>query len=129
MQDWQVIIGEVHVPDALRNFYAFFEDPVEAALDDIAKETVTLYQSFIEEVGAVSSGDFRDTVRVREVSLGERIVASDVAYSGVVEYGWINRARGQESYPGRHPAQMTVDALDSVVHDAFETQFIRAGWF
>ena len=123
---------EVLIPDALRHLKDIFDDVIEAALDDVAAGAVTLYQNTITSVGAVLSGRFRDTVHVRSASrsgdLRERIVASEVPYSGVVEEGWLRRAHGQESYPGRHPAKITVESAGPIVRDAFENQFLRVGF-
>lgn len=98
---------------------------IEAALDDVSSGLVRVYKEEIEAVGAVDSGHLRDTVRVRSRRRGERYVASDAEYSGVVEHGWINRAKGQASYPGRWPAGRAIVLLGPVVEEAFARQLRR----
>jgi len=98
---------------------------IEQALDDVSSGLISLYQAEIEAVGAVDTGYLRDTVRVRSRRKGERFVASDAEYSGVVEFGWINRAKGQASYPGRWPAGRAVVLLGPVVEQAFARQIRR----
>jgi hypothetical protein len=119
----------VEVPDAFRNLTQVLDDPLTAALDSIAAGVIALYQTTITSVGAVLTGRFRDTVHVREASragdLRERIIASDALYSGIVEFGWIYRARGQASYPARYPALITRDAAGPIIYDAFAMQMTR----
>jgi hypothetical protein len=122
---------EVEIPDALRHIGDIFHDPFEQAMDDIANGYVALYKGEIVSVGAVLSGRFRDRVHVRSASRYgdtiEKIIASEVPYSGVVEYGWIERARGQASYPGRYPAARAIDRGQLMLREAFDNQLARIG--
>lgn len=124
-------VGEVFIPDVLLRFQDVFEEPLETSAEAIAQAMVILYKDSITSVGAVLSGRFRNTVRIRSATrrgdVIERIVASDMPYSGVIEEGWLRRAHGQESYPGRHPAERAVERALPVVRDVFETQFNRVG--
>lgn len=123
---------QVLIPDALRHLDQVLDDPLNAALDTIADGLTALYQATITSVGAVLSGRFRDTVHAREATrrgdLKERIVASDMYYSGIVELGWISRARGQASYPGRYPAKLTALQAGPVIYAAFDNQMTRVGF-
>lgn len=123
--------GEIFIPDVLLRFEDVFEEPLETSAEAIARAMVVLYKDEITSVGAVLSGRFRNTVKIRSATRRgdtiERIVASDMPYSGVVEEGWLRRARGQESYPGRHPAERAVERALPIVRDVFETQLNRVG--
>jgi hypothetical protein len=131
-QPWYEVEMQLVIPDALRHLDQVLDDPLNQALDAIAEGIVALYKSNITSVGAVLTGRFRDTVHVRSATragdLKERIVASDAPYSGVVEYGWLDRARGQSSYPGRFPAQATVQQAGPVINLAIDNQLMRVGF-
>jgi hypothetical protein len=123
---WPIIdVIAAHIPNALRQIGGDVDSIFEPALDEIASGLIRLYQAQIMAVGAIDSGDFINTVEVREKGHRYRIVASKVSYSGVVEHGWIERARGQASYPGRFPAARAIGQLTPVIGDAFAHQMWR----
>ncbi len=103
----------------------FSQQQAERALDDISAGLIIIYKQEIAIVGAVDTRFFIDTVRIRSARQGVRMVASDAPYSGVVEHGWIYRARGQGSYPGRWPAARAIASLDRVIDTAFSHQLVR----
>lgn len=119
------IAYEVTLPRGLAYLRSDITNAEEAALDTIAWGLVNIYQAEIEEVKAVRTGFFRDTVRVRQSARLIRWVGSLANYAAVVEHGWIYRARGQQSYPGRFPAARAIARLDTVVEDAFFHQLMR----
>lgn len=124
---WPTIVFAypVLIPDGIRTLAPDIQDYSEDALEDIAEGLVGLYQAEIQAVNAIDTRFFIDTVRIRFATRGERHVASDAPYSGIVEHGWINRGRGQESYPGRFPAAKAVSRLEPVIEDAFTRQLFR----
>lgn len=115
----------VYIPDGIRSLAPDVQDYSEDALQEIAEGLIGLYKEQIEAVDAVDSRFFLETVGIRFASRGERHVASDASYSGVVEHGWIFKAGGQESYPGRFPAARAVSMLEPVIDDAFQHQLFR----
>lgn len=78
------IAGVVEIPHPLRELEEFIATQSELALIDIADDLVNLYQQEIVAAGSVDTGFFLNTVRVRRANAGERDVASDAFYSGVV---------------------------------------------
>jgi hypothetical protein len=93
-----------------------------AAQDGVAEEIAIAWRDAVEAVGAVDSRRYLDSIDVR--ARAERtgdvrtlLIEAPAAegYSDVVERGWINRGRGQESYPGRHPAQKGIEEADAHV--------------
>lgn len=130
-----VLESEVEIPEAIRMIDRSLEEVVTAGFIDLAERMVEEYQGAIETVGAIDTGYFRDTVKVREMSIEglekTAYVASDAPYSGVVEYGWIVRGRGQASYPGRYPGNLAISNLltSGAVNSAFENQLMRHGMF
>lgn len=124
---WPAIIlaYPVLIPAGIRTLAPDVQDYSEDALQEIAEGLVGLYKQEIIAVGAVDTRFFLDTVGIRFASRGERQVASDAFYSGIVEHGWIWRARGQDSYPGRFPAGRAIAQLEPVIEDAFTRQLYR----
>lgn len=97
---------------------------LENALIEITDGLVVTYQYQIEEVGAVDTGETRDSVRRRARSkYVKEVIANSPAL--IIEHGWIYRARGQDSYPGRWPAGRSVVMLDAFVVSAFTRQLMR----
>lgn len=126
MSEGLLVTGPIEIPSALLRFGSDFGEGIERALDEIGEQGTTLYQQEGEAVGARDSGHFIDTIHVRDASRRlTRVIASDASYSGVIEDGWQTRGRGQESYPGRHPAQRAIEKFEPVVQDAFLHQFGR----
>lgn len=119
------IAYEVTIPDAVRFVGADIDDASELALEEIGIGLVGLYKGEAAAVGAIDTRFFIDTIGVRYATRFERGVGSLAPYSGVIEHGWIYRARGQASYPGRFPAARAVARLDSVIEDAFSRQMRR----
>lgn len=117
-------LGVAYVPE-FKVPALFTSRQAEGALDTIAAGLVIIYKQEIAIVGAIDTRFFIDTVRIRSKKKGQRDVASDAPYSAVVEHGWIKRARGQVSYPGRWPAGRAIVMLDSVVESAFSHQLAR----
>jgi hypothetical protein len=128
---------DLEIPDALRNLEGAFVAPIEGAADEIADGIVGLYKGAIEGVGAVATGRFRDMVHVRTATRSgeviQRVIASErktdsgIFLSGIIEFGWDERADGQGSYPGRFPALLAVENAGPVISDAFDNQFARIG--
>ena len=118
-------IAAMPAPGSLRNLAQEIGQIGELALTDIGDDFVSLYQQEIAAVGAVDSGDFMNTVKVRRQAWHQRDIASGVAYSGVVEEGWTKRARGQESYPGRFPAKRAIARMGPIIQSAFNNQLMR----
>jgi hypothetical protein len=99
---------------------------MEKALDILGGQMVRLYKEEITAVDAIDTRFFLDTVAVQEPHRPhERIVKSAAAYSGVVEQGWVYRARGQESYPGRFPAARAIGRIEPEIEDAFSQVLAR----
>lgn len=75
-------------------------------------------------VGAVRTGFFRNTIKERTLREASDFftseIASDAPYSDVIERGWIHRARGQASYPGRYPAQIAAESAVLVIGPNFD---------
>lgn len=129
-------IGPAPISSPVRHISDALQDPIDAVADAVAELVAGLYVAAIASVGAVLSGRFRDKVKVRtarrEGATRLREVASgdpgEVPYSGVVEFGWLHRARGQESYPGRFPARKAVSTAKPFVRDAIAGQMMRYGF-
>jgi len=70
-----------------------------------------LYRFYIIATGSVDTGEFLESVHVEpgttSGTFDEQIthVVASADHSRVIEFGWINRGKGQASYPGRYPAQ------------------------
>lgn len=98
----------------------------EDALDIIGGRLVRLYKEEITAVDAIATRFFNDTVAVQEPHrLNERTVKSAASYGGIVEIGWVYRARGQESYPGRFPAARAIERIEPEIEDAFSQVMAR----
>lgn len=126
--DWPVIVVAypVLIPDALRHLEGELSDFAVEPLDEVADGIARRYQEEIEAVHAIDSRHFIDTVSSRAATRrDERIVKSDAEYSGVVEHGWITRAKGQDSYPGRFPAARAVASVEDIITDAYSRAFNR----
>lgn len=129
---------DMEISDALRDLESAFNAPLEAAADEIADGLVDLYRRSIEGVGAVESGRLRDLVHIRTATRsGDEIVRAIASerktdggefLSGIVEFGWTERANAQESYPGRFPAEIAVEEAGPVIRDALDNQFGRFGF-
>jgi hypothetical protein len=130
-------IGDVVIPDAIHNMSQELGEPIsEGIADEVAEEVAVRYRGAIEAVDAIDSGRFHNNVHaraaVRTGEFYERTVISEdeegpIPYSDVIERGWINRARGQASYPGRYPAMKAVDNLQPVVDESLIHQLERYG--
>lgn len=97
---------------------------LEEALIDISDGLIAVYQFQFEAVSAVDTGQTKDSVRKRVISKYVREVVAD-SPARIIEHGWIYRARGQDSYPGRWPAGKAVVMLDAFVVSAFTRQLMR----
>lgn len=125
---WPVItVLAAHIPDALRFIGGDVDAIYEPVLDEVAGGLVKFYQYQIMAVGAVDTAWFINHVRILAAGSRYRIVGAgpEVPYSGVVEHGWIERARGQASYPGRFPAGRAIGMIEPVIGDAFAHQMWR----
>lgn len=128
MPTWPVIeITAVHIPDAVRNIGADIDKVFEPALDLIAGGLAKFYQYQVMAVGAVDTSWFINHIRVFEKGSRYRVVGAgpEVDYSAIVEHGWIERAQGQLSYPGRWPAARAIGMMPPLIHDAFASQMWR----
>jgi hypothetical protein len=125
---WPIIeILAAHVPDALRHIGGDVDSVFDPALDEIAEGIIKVYQYQILAVGAIDTGWFINHVRLLAKGHRYRVVGAgpEVPYAGVVEHGWIERAKGQLSYPGRWPAARTIGMLEPIIGDAFAHQMWR----
>lgn len=124
-------ILDILIPTALYQLGETLGTQIGFAIDQIAEDVAETYRQTIIGVGAVDSTHFVGTVHVEEGSevAGwlERLIKSEAFYSGIVETGWINRGRGQASYPGRHPAAITIALSRGTIRDALDDHLGQIG--
>jgi hypothetical protein len=125
-----MLVGDVTITYIVRPHQVFERmgrdvgDMNEDALDRLADNMAGLYQEEARAVGADASGFFISQIAVAPAGHpGERMVRGAARYSGVIEEGWIWRAKGQESYPARWPAARAVDRADEAVQAAWSQVF------
>lgn len=120
-------ITAIHIPDALRHIGGDIDAIFDPVLDEISGGLIRFYQAQIMAVGAIDTSWFINHVRLLAKGHRYRIVGAgpEVPYSGVVEHGWIERAQGQLSYPGRWPAARAIGMMEPVIGDAFAHQMWR----
>lgn len=72
------------------------------------------------------TGRFQDSIGARDaVMMGDVrtiLINAPAAeqYSGVYEFGWTNRARGQLSYPGRYAAKRAIETADHTIKELID---------
>jgi hypothetical protein len=101
------------VPESLQDLSGHLQRPIEQIDDAVAYYLADSYKYYIVAVGAVDTGELLMSVHVEEGPSGgglhTKYVIADADHAKIVETGWLNRAKGQASYPGRYPAQKAVD--------------------
>lgn len=125
---WPIIdVVAAHIPDALRHIGGDVDAIFEPALDEIAGGLVRLYVAQTLAVGAVDTTWFINHIRVFGKGHRYRVVGAgpEVDYSAVIEHGWIERAQGQASYPGRWPGARAIGLMEPIIGDAFAHQMWR----
>jgi len=113
-----------YVPDVPEALTFIDNRQIESALSDVTDGLIRVYQQEFENVDAVDTGKTKRSVRKRGRGRFEKEVVADTP-ALVIEHGWIKRARGQDSYPGRWPAGRAVVLLGPVVEQAFDRQMRR----
>lgn len=99
------ILSEVFISPDVYRLALNVEREFAAAQDEIAASLSESWKASVEAVGAVRTGNFRNSIGVRALvqsnSLRERMIDAPKAtgYSDIVE-----RGRRNANYPGRFPA-------------------------
>jgi len=106
----------VSVPKEVLNLSEELKAPIEEIQYAAAHYVADAYRYYVVAVGAVDTGAFLYSIRTEDGPYGSGItqskyVVSQINYAKVVELGWVDRGRGQASYPGRFPAKKAVESL------------------
>lgn len=106
----------VDIPEGLLDLQEELEVPMDELLLASAEYTRDIYRYYIDLVEAVRTGDLMGSVHIEDgpVAKGgkkQKYIVASADYAKVVEYGWTERGRGQDSYPGRFPAQLAVEFI------------------
>jgi hypothetical protein len=106
----------IQVPGEVLNLSRELQIPIDELSDAAANYLADAYQYYVVAVGAVKSGELLQSIHVQEGPSsdgGDRLkhVVATANHAAVVEYGWIERGKGQLSYPGRFPAEKATMAL------------------
>lgn len=101
------------VPEVLNDISGALQQPIEKTDEAIAYYLADAYRSFVVAVGAVDTGELLFSIHIEEGPSGggmhTKFVVADADHAAIVEYGWTERAQGQESYPGRYPGQKAIE--------------------
>jgi len=108
----------VEMPDGILHLSQEFQVPIDEFTTVFAEYVRDIYRYYVDQAGAIRSGAFLESIHIEEGSdERQKYVKADAKYSKVVEMGWTERGRGQDSYPGRYPARDTIEfviaSLDS----------------
>jgi hypothetical protein len=107
------------VPAELQDLSRHLQQPIEKIDDAIAFYLADSYRYYVQAVGAVDTGELLFSIHIEQGASGGGIntkyVVASADHAKIVETGWLLRARGQTSYPGRYPAQKAKDATMSEI--------------
>lgn len=101
----------IQVPDEVLNLSREFQGPMDELIDAAALYISDAYKYYVVVVGAVDTGELLHSIHVEEGPGRVKYIRASADHAMVVEVGWIHRARGQASYPGRYPAQKAVESF------------------
>lgn len=105
----------IDVPREVLHLSETFEGRIDKLHDAAALYLSDAYKYYIYVVGAVDTGELLGSVHIEEGPSGGgdhiKYIVAGADHAMVVETGWILRAQGQASYPGRFPAQRALEHL------------------
>lgn len=100
---------QIQVPDEVFNLSQEFQSPIEELSEVSANYLADAYRFYVVAVGAVDKGELLYSIHVEDGPGFTKWVVASANHGMIVELGWIDRAQGQASYPGRHPAEKAIE--------------------